>query len=218
MEPGHRMGGDHDFWGAITPEAPRSESADRFQFFPKEHLASAGLLPQATMPRKPTVLNLIDFDACNSTASEVSSGDGETASSSAGSRTDFACAANESGEGSSACLSRSLSAALAATLEAGSAAEVTAAFHHEVEAVVREHLERLEQAQAERRERQHAAFARTLEARAYRALCRDVILAWKAGLTAKHQQDALDCMEQENVKLKLKVKKLVGFLARDSQV
>jgi len=60
-----------DFWGpprqqCSLEEARASPSEDQFRLYMGEDLARAGLLPATpALERRPSVLNLIDFDVCN---------------------------------------------------------------------------------------------------------------------------------------------------------
>merc|ERR1711871_456157 len=87
---------------------------------------------------------------------------------------------------------------------------------------IRSYLAKLERENVERRElereRERSAIAGLLKVRAERESRRNTLLLWRSVVTTGRNQALLDCMEQENVKLKLKVKKFVNFLARESQM
>jgi hypothetical protein len=70
----------------------------------------------------------------------------------------------------------------------------------------------------ERRTREFSALARMLEGRASRSLRREVLAHWRDVVDDAKVQAKLDKIEQENVKLKVKLKKFVNFLAREPRI
>jgi len=70
----------------------------------------------------------------------------------------------------------------------------------------------------DRRTREISALARMLEGRAFRSMRREIFGLWRDVVDDMKVQAKLDKIEQENVKLKVKLKKFVNFLAREPRI
>uniref|UniRef100_A0A7S0ZS92 Uncharacterized protein n=1 Tax=Noctiluca scintillans TaxID=2966 RepID=A0A7S0ZS92_NOCSC len=70
----------------------------------------------------------------------------------------------------------------------------------------------------DRRTREFSALARMLEGRAFRSMRREIFGLWRDVVDDVKVQAKLDKIEQENVKLKVKLKKFVNFLAREPRI
>lgn len=178
------MADSEEFWGQSQMESPilndLAQDTDSFQFFQKQDLADAGLLPvpPVAVKRKQTsVVNLIDFQACNQLAAQIE-------------------------DSLSMCLTN------------GQGSPVAPAAAAAIQRLLQAEIQRREQEQLERRLAEQEQLQRLLDRQRRRELARAAFLLWRDAA----RQEKYDALFQDNVKLRVKMKKYVNFLARDATV
>lgn len=179
-----------EYWGVATQPEPCG-AEDRFRLYTGAELASAGLLPRAPQPkRQPSVLNLIDFSACNKSALDIS-------------RQDDSCKAMQSP-----------SRGVALLMPAAPEAVARAARPCMAKCGLRGPRSPSRRKAPRNAQALQEAFVRTLEARDHRELCASTILFWRNLAKESQWQSARDGLEQANAKLRLKINKAVTLLSQ----
>lgn len=179
-----------EYWGVATQPEPCG-AEDRFRLYTGAELASAGLLPKVPQPkRQPSVLNLIDFNACNKSALDTS-------------QQDESCKAIQSPSRDGAFV---MPAAPEAVARAARPCMAKCGL-------------RGPRSPSRRKAPRNAkvlqeAFVNTLEARDHRELCASTILLWRNVAKETQWESTRDGLEQANAKLRLKINKAVTLLSQ----